>query len=91
MKSDLKMYQARVYECKYDIEKINKDMKLLKQEYFHARMQEQNIATRAISDAVEKHQKESEEGPLEAFYRGNPELLHSSNPPPQNDGSGMEV
>lgn len=37
MKAELKMYQAKVYEYKYDIEKLNKDIELIKLSYFQQR------------------------------------------------------
>lgn len=39
MKAELKMYQAKVYEYKYDIEKLDKDMKMLKLSYFAQKRQ----------------------------------------------------
>jgi len=91
MKSELKMYQARVYECKYDIEKINKDLELLKQEYFHRRMRETKEARIAEHERKRQEQmKETSDLPvpdsaLEDFYRENPQLLHGSKPPEKAD------
>ncbi len=43
MNAELKMYQAKVYEYKYDIEKINQDLELTKLTYFaHRRQQQQS-------------------------------------------------
>lgn len=40
MNNELTMYQTRVYEYKYELQKINQDMKLVKLEYFHRRRKE---------------------------------------------------
>eukprot|EP00466_Bigelowiella_natans_P004809 jgi/Bigna1/38704/e_gw1.27.48.1 len=86
MRDELKMYQARVYECKYDIEKINKDMELLKQEFFHLKMKGRRAAAAESmrkSAEAQLHNSDvvSQQPGLEEFYRENPQLLHSSKPP----------
>ena len=46
MKAELKMYQAKVYEYKYDIEKLTKDIELMKLAYFaQKRAQRQQTQT----------------------------------------------
>ncbi len=40
MTAELKMYQAKVYEYKYEIEKLNKDLELVKLSYFAQRRQQ---------------------------------------------------
>jgi chromosome segregation ATPase len=46
MKSELKMYQTKVYEFKYDITKIQEDLKMLQMEYFTV-MKKQQRAERS--------------------------------------------
>ena len=42
MKAELKMYQSKVYEYQYEIEKLNSDLNAIKMSYFASRRQIEN-------------------------------------------------
>lgn len=81
MKKELKMYQARVFECKYDIEKVARDMNMLKQDYFHTRLREAKAQQRRALAPPSREDNGDDMSGLEAFYRANPQHRNTMNPP----------
>ena len=49
MKAELAMFQAKVKECQYDIEKIDNEMRLLKLDYFQSRREESQLSRRGTA------------------------------------------
>jgi chromosome segregation ATPase len=75
MKVELKMYQAKVYEYKHDLQKISQDLALVKLEYFsrrrsHMQQQQQNQSMRPETDEYGGLSGDDEEDEYMGTYQG---------------------
>ena len=93
MSNELKMYQARVYEYKYELQKLDSDMKLVKLEYFNRRRaelaQQQKQMQRERYEEEAGMEAEDEEDDI-GTYQGVPPTLSSTDAEGGGNGEGGE-